>query len=107
MTQQTIVQGNFFPRKHLPVKSLLKLIFLFSIETYYTSVLYIEKKNNMSSFHFVKLTPWTKVTLEKSLLGKLSLGQKSTWTNVSLDNRPLDNHCNTNITILCSYFIGF
>ena len=49
----------------------------------------------MSSFHFVKLTPWTKVTLDKRLLGKLSLGQKSTWTNVSLDNCPLDNCCNT------------
>ena len=48
----------------------------------------------MSSFHFIKLTPWTKVTMDKRLPRKLSLGQKPTWTKVSLDNHPLDNCCN-------------
>ena len=49
----------------------------------------------MSSFHFVKLTPWTKVTLDKRLLGQLCHWTKVPWTTVTLDNRPLDNCCNT------------
>ena len=31
----------------------------------------------MSSFHYIKCTPWTKVSLEYSLLGQSSLGQNS------------------------------
>ena len=54
-------------------------------------VCYVGEKNIISSFHFVELTPWIKVTLDKCLLEKLFLGQKSTWENVSLDNRPLVN----------------
>ena len=34
LSKATLVQGNFFPRKLLPVTSLLKLFFLFSIEYY-------------------------------------------------------------------------
>ena len=54
-------------------------------------VCYVGEKNIISSFHFVKLTPWIEVTLDKCLLEKLFLGQKSTLENVSLDNRPLVN----------------
>ena len=54
-------------------------------------VCYVGEKNIISSFHFVELTPWIKVTLDKCLLEKLFLGQKSTLENVSLDNRPLVN----------------
>ena len=49
----------------------------------------------MSSYHFVKLTPWTKVSLDNSLLGQLCHWTKVPWTTVTLDNRPLDNCCNT------------
>ena len=98
LSNDTVVQADFCPRKRLLVKSLLKLIFLFSIETYHTCVLYSERKNNMSSFHFVKLTPWTKVTLDKRLLGQLCHWTKVPWTTVTLDNRPLDNCCNTQPT---------
>ena len=92
LSKETVVQGTFvqwhscpsrllsketFVQGSVTSKSLLKLIFLFSIETYHTCVLYSEKKNNMSSFHLVKLTPWTKVSLDNSLLGQQSLGQKS------------------------------
>ena len=31
----------------------------------------------MSSFHYIKLTPWTKVSLDNHLLGQSYLGQKS------------------------------
>ena len=31
----------------------------------------------MSSFHYIKRTPWTKVSLDNSLLGQSYLGQKS------------------------------
>ena len=41
----------------------------------------------MSSFHYIKHTPWTKVSLDNSLLeqsylGQKSLGQLSPWTIV-------------------------
>ena len=43
-----------------------------------------------------QMSPWTIVSLDKSLLGQkslgqTSLGQKSPWTKVSLDKSPLDN----------------
>ena len=49
----------------------------------------------MSSNNFEQMSPWTKVSLDKSLLGQkslgqTSLGQKSPWTKVSLDKSPLD-----------------
>ena len=53
----------------------------------------------MSSYHFFKLTPWTKVSLDNSLLGQLCHWTKVPWTSVTLDNRPLDNCCNTYLII--------
>ena len=54
----------------------------------------------MSSYHFFKLTPWTKVSLDNSLLGQLCHWTKVPWTTVSLDKCPLDNCCNTDNVIL-------
>ena len=59
----------------------------------------------MRSYHFIKLTPWTKVSLDNSLLGQLCHWTKVPWTKVpwttvSLEMGPLDNYCNTKFGIL-------
>ena len=103
LSNDTVVQADYCPRRLLSKdvftsKKFAQIDFSFFLLRLTIQVCYILKKNNMSSFQHVKLTPWTKVTLDKRLLGKLSLGQKSTWTNVSLDNRPLDNCCDTHFS---------
>ena len=45
LSKQTIGQGDFCPRKCLPVKTLLKLIYLFFIITLTIQVCYKVKKN--------------------------------------------------------------
>ena len=70
LSKQTIVQGDFCPRKLLPIHILPKLIFF--IETCHTSALCNEKKK------YEQPSSWQ----------YLLLGQKSSWTNVYLDNRP-------------------
>ena len=42
----------------------------------------------MSSFHYVKLTAWTKVSLDNTLLEQLYHWTKVPWTTVTLDNHP-------------------
>ena len=49
----------------------------------------------MSSYHFVKHTPWTKVFLDNSLLEQLFHWTNVSYTTVCLDNRSLNNCCNT------------
>ena len=51
---------------------------------------------NVLGLKYMYLSPWTKVSLDKSLLGlkssldKCLLGQMSPWTTVFLDYCPLD-----------------
>ena len=49
------------------------------------------KKNDMNShcvlnLHFGQKSPWTKVSLDKSLLGLMYLGKRSLWTTVPWTN---------------------
>ena len=88
LSKQTFVQGDFCPRKCLTVKSLLKLIFLFLYWDLPYKCVILWWKNSMSSYHFFKVTPWTKVSLDNSLLGQLCHWTKVPWTTVTLDNRP-------------------
>ena len=100
LSKQTFVQGDFCSKKRFPVKSLLKLIFFKLRLT--KQVCYILKNDNMSSFHFAKLTPQTKGNLDICLLGQLCHWTKVPWTNFMLDNCPLDNCCNTG-KLICPY----
>ena len=40
----------------------------------------------VSNLHLGQKSPWTNVSLDKSLLGLMSLGQRSPWTAVSWTN---------------------
>ena len=70
LSKQTIVQGDFCPRKLLPIHILPKLIFLLRLAMQVHYVMRKKKYEQPSSWQY------------------LLLGQKSSWTNVYLDNRP-------------------
>ena len=53
------------------------------------------QKSSLDKSLLGQQSPWTKTSLDKNVLGQLSTWTKVPWTTVTLDNRPLDNCCNT------------
>ena len=81
IVQGMIVQEDFCPRRLLSKEAfrydkLAQIIFSLSLMKIHMSNLIKNEKNNVNRLLFYR---------------NLLLGQKSPWTKVSLDNRPLDN----------------
>ena len=71
-SNETFVQGSF--NKWKPCSN---WFFLFQIEKETCELIIELKENNVKSLQYVKFMPWTKISLDKNLLGQLSLWQKS------------------------------
>ena len=67
------------------------VFFSFSIEYYDIDSLYNEKKNNnmnslcVSNLHLGQKSPWTNISLDQCFLGQKSSWTNVPWTKVSLD----------------------
>ena len=91
LCKKILFRGDFCPKMLLPVISLLKLSLLFSIGFYDIDWLWKDKEIkwsalNVSTFHLGQKSPWTNVSMDKSLPGLMSLGQSGSWTTVPWTN---------------------
>ena len=111
LSKETLVQGDLGPSRLLPVISLLKLFFYSLL---YITILIDDKMTkiniwtglNVSNFCLGWKSPWTNVSLDKSLLGLMPLGQNGPWTTVPWTNVSTPHGTNWYLTLYlhCSIY---